>query len=423
MKRPLKVAIDARILPGVSGGVAVAVKSLLQGLGRLPDGDEEYVIITHSDEQYAWVSSFLGPNQRIVRFSRPAHPGVRGVLLSMMRPVAKRVRQEFDRRVWPEVPISDGFHEGLGCDVLHLPTQNFLLCALPTVYNPHDLQHLRYPQFFTPDILAWRETTYPAGCHFARTVVVGSEFIKDDVVRRYGVDSARVQIIPEAAPSEVGAEPSPEDLVRVRTKYRLQEPFSLFPSVTWPHKNHLQLFRALAVLRDSRGVTVPLVCTGSPFPAFWPRIEAGLREFRLSDQVTFTGHVSENDLRALYRLAACLVFPSLYEASSLPIFEAWLDGIPVACSNAAALPQQVRDAALLFDPNDPEDMATAIAAVLTNQDLRAALRARGTARLKDFDFQRTAKAYRAVYRRAGERPPTDEDRELLRWDWMRGVPQ
>ena len=117
------------------------------------------------------------------------------------------------------------------------------------------------------------------------------------------------------------------------------------------------------------------------------------------------------------------MFPSLYEASSLPIFEAWLDGLPVACSNATALPEQVRDAALLFDPTDVGAIADAIVRVTTNADLRRDLRTRGYERLKDFDLLRTAKAYRAVYRRAGGLPLSDEDRWLLEWDWMSGAQQ
>jgi glycosyltransferase involved in cell wall biosynthesis len=419
----MKVAIDARILPGVAGGVAVAVKSLLQGLGQLVDGDEEYVVIVHGEEQQAWVASFLGPNQRAVLFGRPQHRGARGLMLRLLRPIARYVRRELDRRVWPEVPVSDGFHESLGCDVLHLPTQGFILCALPTIYNPHDLQHLRYPQFFSPSVLAWRETIYPAGCHFAQTVVVGSQWVKDDVIRRYRIDPDKVQVIPEAAPSQSWAEPSSADLARARATYGLKPPFIVFPGVTWPHKNHLQLFRALAHLRDQRGLTVRLICTGARYPDHWPRIEAGLREFALSGQVKFLGYVPEPDLRAIYRLASCLVLPSFYEASSLPIFEAWFDGLPVVCSNAAALPQQVHDAALLFDPADVNALADALATVMTDADVRRLLQGRGYERLKDFDLQRTAKAYRGVYRRAAGLPLSEEDRWLLRWDWMRGAPQ
>jgi len=111
------------------------------------------------------------------------------------------------------------------------------------------------------------------------------------------------------------------------------------------------------------------------------------------------------------------------EAISLPIFEAWLDGLPVACSNTTALPEQVRDAGLLFDPTDVGAIAEALVRITADVDLRRDLRERGQERLKDFDLLRTAKAYRAVYRRAGGSPLTDEDRWLLDWDWMSGTRQ
>jgi glycosyltransferase involved in cell wall biosynthesis len=411
----MKVAIDARILPGTAGGVAVAVKSLVQGLGQLADGHDEYVIVVASEEQRAWLAPVIGSNQRLVQWvrSRRSEAPFQQLVLRSVRPIVQYLRQLLDRRVWPEVPISDGFLEGLGCDVLHVPTQNFTLCAVPTIYNPHDLQHLHYPQFFTAPTLAWRETVYPAGCHFAHTVVVGSQWIKADVVKRYRIDPEKVQVVREAPPSQSIAAPSASDLERVKATHQLEQPFILFPGVTWPHKNHLGLLQALAQLRDERGITVRLVCTGSPYAPFWPRIEARLQELRLGGQVRFLGHVPESDLRALYRLATCLVMPSLYEASSLPIFDAWLDGLPVICSNATALPEQVRDAALLFDPVDPPAIADAIATVAGDPEMQAELRARGMARLKDFDLQRTARAYRAVYRRAAGEPLSDEDAWLL----------
>jgi glycosyltransferase involved in cell wall biosynthesis len=111
--------------------------------------------------------------------------------------------------------------------------------------------------------------------------------------------------------------------------------------------------------------------------------------------------------------------PTLYEADSFPIYEAWLDGLPVACSNVTALPEQVMDAALLFDPISVESISSALAKMATDNELRKELSKRGYRRVKDFDWERTAKAYRAVYRRAGNFPLTEEDRSLLAWDWMR----
>jgi glycosyltransferase involved in cell wall biosynthesis len=250
-------------------------------------------------------------------------------------------------------------------------------------------------------------------------VVVGTQWIKDDIVHRYGTDIDKVQVIPWASPTQFYKEPPAGHLAAVTQKYQLETPFAFYPAVTWPHKNHLRLLEALAHLRDNRGLVVRLVCTGSLYPSFHASIEARVGELNLSSQVKFLGFVPEDDLLALYRLAQFLVMPTLYEADSCPIHEAWSEGLPVTSSNATALPDQVHDAGLMFDPKDVLDIANAVERMATDQELREDLRKLGYRRVKDFDWERTAKAYRAVYRRAADRPLTDEDRMLLQWDWLR----
>jgi glycosyltransferase involved in cell wall biosynthesis len=112
------------------------------------------------------------------------------------------------------------------------------------------------------------------------------------------------------------------------------------------------------------------------------------------------------------------VMPSLFESDSSPIYEAWLEGTPIVCSNVTSLPVQVMDAAILFDPYDPESIANAMRRVATDSSLRHDLTAYGYLRVKDYDWNRTAKAYRAVYRRAAGHLLSEEDRWLLEWDWM-----
>jgi glycosyltransferase involved in cell wall biosynthesis len=420
-KGRLKVAIDARARQGLGGGVAQAVMSLVYSLGKLDDGSEEYKVIVGSPEQLEWLKPFAGPNLSLLMKGNAPQVRKDSAARRLLRPVARYLRKRVASEVrrWPEVSVSDGYYESLGCDVMHFMTQSFTLCALPTIYNPHDLQHLHYPQFFNPWTIATRETVYPAGCRLSNTVVVGSKWIKDDVVRHYGVNPDKVQIIPEGPPTHFFAEPSREELSRVMTTYGLEQPFILYPAVTWPHKNHIRLIEALDHLRKTEGKSVRLVCTGSKDRSFWPRIEEAVGELKSFSQVKFLGFVPEEDLRAIYRLSQFLIMPTLFEASSLPIFEAWLEGVPVASADVTALPDQVADAALLFDPNGVESISNAIATLSSNSELRGQLRERGYQRLRDFDCERTAKAYRAVYRRAAGYPLTEEDRWLLSWDWMR----
>ena len=417
------------VTPGVAGGIAQSTQGLVSSLGQL-DGPEEYVLLADRPNQAEWIRQYCGPSQQIVMMPRKAwrngaanhYPDRRGIK-RLLRPALNVVRHAVERlsppSQWPGVSISEGFHEGLGCDVLHFPTQSFVLCAIPTIYNPHDLQHLHYPQFFTPRELARRETSYRAACQLSNTVIAGSEWIKYDVVHQYRVNPDKVQIIPWAPPTVQYPSITPAEIEDARTRLRLSEPYALYPAVTWPHKNHLRLFEALAELRDNRGLVVNLICTGARDQAFWPKIEQRINDLNLVSQVRFLGFLSESDLRVVYRLAQFLILPSLFEADSCPIHEAWSEGIPVASSNLTGLPDQVGDAGLLFDAMDVSAIANAIQRMATDADLRRQFIERGFRRVKDFDWTRTAKAYRAVYRRAAGVRLNEEDRWLLQWDWMR----
>ncbi len=450
----LNVAIDPQTMPGVSGGVAQAAMSLVSGLGQL-DGPETYTIITRSQEQLEWLKGFAGSNQRFV-MKRTLPKSDDSVLQfeDKRRPLPQFVKKTLGpalpclRFAWNRyllsrksdadfsiaqflkdsaklslcsynIPVSDGFYESLGCHVLHIPVQGFVLSALPTIYNPHDLQQEHYPHFFPEEELKWRDMVYPAGCHLSHTVVVGSQWIKDDVVRCYGVNPRKIQVVPEAAPTELYGSPSQEFLSEIVQKYTINRPFAFYPAVTWPHKKHIVLLEALALLRDTHNIVIHLVCTGSRYEQHWPEISACMDRLNLSGQVKFLGFVPEEDLRALYQLSQFLIQPSLFEASSLPIFEAWLEGVPVACSNVSALPDQVQDSALLFDPNSVESVADAMMQLNSSSSLRHELQAKGYKRLKNFDLERTSKLLRAVYRRAAQFPLTEEDHWLLSWDWMK----
>ena len=124
------------------------------------------------------------------------------------------------------------------------------------------------------------------------------------------------------------------------------------------------------------------------------------------------------ELRAIYKLSKFVIVPSLFEAASAPVFEAWYEGVPVACSTVTSLPEQAGDAALLFDPYSVDAIANTVRRMATDERLRRELTHKGRRRLMDFSWERTAKAYRAVYRLAAKRPLTEEDRWLLSSDWM-----
>jgi glycosyltransferase involved in cell wall biosynthesis len=421
----LKVAIDAQIYPH-SGGISSVVIGLISALGKLTDSDDEYLILCpHEDPD--WLNPYLGPNQSTHVRSAPGEQGASETLKRMLGPLRPTVRHVY-RKIFPlrekadvnpdEVPISDGFYESLGCDVLHIPYQDFVMTPIPTIYNPHDLQHLHYPEFFDPAEIARRNNLFSAGCRYANTVVTGSEWVKQDLLNHYAIHASKIQVIPWAPPTQAYREPSSEILNDVKKNYSLPETFGFYPAFTWAHKNHLRLIDAIAKLRDRDGLNVNLVFVGAR-TSFSERIDRQISGHNLGNQIWTLGEVSTEVLRALYSLAQFVVVPSLFEAASGPMFEAWQDGVPVACSNVTSLPEQAADAALIFDPMSVDSIAAAIKKIATEAELRQQLILRGEKRLKDFSWDRTARAYRAVYRRAAGVNLTEEDQHLLNWDWMK----
>jgi glycosyltransferase involved in cell wall biosynthesis len=102
------------------------------------------------------------------------------------------------------------------------------------------------------------------------------------------------------------------------------------------------------------------------------------------------GYIDYEDIPYLYKMAQMLVMPTLFESVSIPIYEAFALGVPVCCSNVVALPEQVGDAALIFDPNDSADMAEKMVQLLRDRPLAAELAIRGKQRVRRFDHKEYA---------------------------------
>jgi glycosyltransferase involved in cell wall biosynthesis len=259
-----------------------------------------------------------------------------------------------------------------GVDVVHYPftvaTPSF---RLPWVTTLHDLQHRDLPQLFSRAARAYRARAYDRTARRADAVVVVSEFVRARAIELLGLDPSRVTVVPHGV-----------DHDRFRPGAEPREPFLLYPARPWPHKNHAGLLEAFAILRGSRP-ELRLVLTGGGHPAAAP------------EGVEVLGTVGDDELASLYRRAACLVFPSLYEGFGLPALEAMASGCPVAASDRGALPEVCADAAVLFDPDHPDAIA---AGVIEALDRAAELSERGIARATGFTWARCAEGHADVYR-------------------------
>ena len=411
--RPLRVCLDARLESGVSGGTEQVVIGMASGLSQLTEGDEEYLFLA-SRGRDAWITPYIGGNCKLLDAPSVQSPKNRAVLDRI--PGCRAAWDQFSPILFGAMsfkgPVSDGTIENAGVDVMHFLLQRGFITSVPTIYHPHDLQHIHLAEFFTPRARMGRDILFRTLCQQAATVSVTATWGKQDLVRQYGLPEAKVQVVPLAPSNEAYPVPAEKDLASVRAKYSLQDPFVFYPAQTFPHKNHLALLDALALLRDRKGLVIPFVSSGR-CNSFYPRIEKHIKELRLGSQVQFLGFVSPLELQCLYRLCRCVVIPTRFEAASFPVWDAFLAGTPVACSNVTSLPQQVGDAALVFDPEDTQAIANAIERLWTDQTLCRELIERGRTNVARFSWNRTARQFRAHYRRIAGRPMSDEDRRLL----------
>lgn len=390
----LRVCIDARLVSGLHGGIEQMVIGLGAGLSRISTATEEYRFLCYDDS-----SQYLAPylsGQCSILSAGPTPPPSSLSRLGSAHPLVRKV---IDRSPLPLnrstiVPRSDGRIEA-AIDVVHFPKQTAFLTEVPFIYQPHDLLHLHYPQYFGRRARNQRDLSYRTFCEAADAVVMMTEWGKQDLIARYRLTPEKVHVVPGAPMLEV-YESSEDEMLDLKERFRLPDAFLLYPAQTWPHKNHLRLIQAIADLRD-RGINVPLVFSGRT-NYFSARLRKEVERLSLGDQVMWVGFVTATEIRSLYELSMGVVFPSKFEGFGFPILEAMWAGKPVACSDVGPIAEVAGEAALYFDADDVSSIADAVRDLYTDPSLRASLISKGNDRVGRYSWERTASMFRDLYR-------------------------
>ena len=264
------------------------------------------------------------------------------------------------------------------------------------VVTVHDLIYARYPDAHAGLREKGMRVLVPAAARRSHRVIVDSLSTRDDLIELLGLAAERIDVVPLGLGAPRRAEPLGETDVRARLRLDGRR-VVLSLSAKRPHKNLLALIGALAQIPVSERPA--LVLAGYP-----TEHEAQLRErahtLGLDDDVRFPGWLSDAEVEGLWAIADAFVFPSLYEGFGLPVLEAMARDVPVACSNASSLPEVAGDAALLFDPHDEAAITDALVRLLADRELADRLRAAGRERVREFTWERTARATIDSYLRA-----------------------
>ena len=363
----VRIGIDARKLHDF--GIGTYIRNLLRQLARL-DQTTEFVLLSRPQDKAALTS--LGENFRIVAESAGNYSFTEQVKI----PLALRREK---------------------VDLFHAP--HYVLPPLVpcrSVVTIHDCIHLMFPQYL-PNRLALRyaRTSIAMAARRATRVMTVSETSKRDIIRFFGTEADKIDVIHNAY-DERFDEPREEEISRVRERYQLHEDFVLYVGNVKPHKNLERLIEAFHLVR-ARGLDhVKLVMIGDDISKY-AALRRAVHQHQLHKYVRFLGYLPEGTLAAMYRLASVFVFPSLYEGFGLPPLEAMASGTPVVTSNVSSLPEVTGDAAVLVDPYDPAAIADGIARVLTDDDLAAQMRVRGLARAHEFSWETSIRRVREIY--------------------------
>jgi glycosyltransferase involved in cell wall biosynthesis len=381
-RRPLRIGLNLLYLVSGAGGLGRYARELMRAL-RVVEPDIELT---------GFVSAELPPDV----LAAPWAEGIEWVEL----PVTVTHGPPWNfvntlRSQWATMPWLAARRR---LDVVHglANTAPLVSPRVATVVTVLDLIWMRHPQTMGRRARIGMKVVTPLSARRADRVIAISDTVKQDLVNTLALPARKIDAIPLGIRLDELVAPTPVPDLRATLGIPEDREVVLCVAQKRPHKNLTGLIRALAQLPEPRPV---LVLPGAP-THYEEQIRALAAHEGVVDDLRLPEWLSDADLEAAYGLAAAFVLPSFEEGFGLPILEAMRRDVPVACSRASSLGEVAGDAAELFDPHDPTDIARALRRLLADPARRQELVMKGQVRCANFTWERTATATVDVYRRA-----------------------
>ncbi|KKS02797.1 hypothetical protein A2W70_01230 [Candidatus Curtissbacteria bacterium RIFCSPLOWO2_02_41_11] len=392
----VRIGIDARFVGPAGTGLGKYTEKLIQNLVKI-DSQNQYFIFLRKEN---WDYLKLGKNFKKILADVSWYSLIEQVTL-------------------PKIFRSQNL------DLLHVPHFN-----VPIFYNPpgfnllglhersefkgefivtiHDLIHHQFAEtsttarnllIFKAKRLAYRQVIAHAIKKSAK-IIVPSKNIKEEVISTFRIDPSKVVVTYEAAEEEYFDNQKLETRnPKLLNEYHIKTPFMIYVGNAYPHKNLEKLLEAFKILTinhkpETRNLKLTLVCSRD---VFWQRLAKQVQDQKLNGRVIMTSYIPARELSVLFRQAKAYVFPSLSEGFGIPGLNAMAAKIPVVCSDILTLKEIYGDAALYFDPNDPEDIASKINQVVSDSKIRSRLIDSGLQQVRKYSWQRMAKETLRVY--------------------------
>src|SRR4051812_19279794 len=263
-----------------------------------------------------------------------------------------------------------------------------LRTKVPTCLVIHDLAFEHYPEHFVlSHRLYWRHYS-PLFARKATRIATVSTFSKEDISKRYRVPSSNIDVVYNGAHKEY----HPLDFSEreaVKAKYAEGCEYFVFAGALHPRKNVVNLLKAFVAFKKRQRSNMKLVIVGR-YAWKYEEVELMRDTMPFKEDVKWVGYMNVDELSQVMGGAYALVYASLFEGFGIPILEALQCNVPAIVSKTSSMPEVAGDAALLVDPNDPEDIADKMHLLYKDEKLRAKLIANGQEQIKKFSWNKSA---------------------------------
>jgi len=365
------------------GGVYQYSKSMADALSL----NNEFNLILFTEEEND--VRFDNYDCEIRKYSKPSY-GISHKLISYLSLLSKYIRNKY---------LSDEEYKIFkDIDLFICPTPSFYplyFLNTPFLFTLHDTQERYFPGYFSFREKLRRRLVNKGLSKTSAGIICESNSVKEDVKAFFDIKEEKIHVI-QAPPPQKFLDYEFDDTCfeKVRNKYQLKQRYIFYPAHTWYHKNHIRLLEAFNLLKN-KFPKLKLVLSGAKKNNF-KKIKEKINEFNLNSRVIYLGYVDYEDLPYIYKMSEMLVMPTLFESISIPIYEAFSLKVPVCCSNVTGLPEQVGNAALIFDPYDIKDIAEKISELLMNEELATEIGKKGYSRITDMTHQEYARNLKSI---------------------------
>lgn len=370
----MRIGIDARFYGPIGTGIGRTLVELLPRLERL-DQENEYVIFLKKENFDLY---------------HPQNPNFKKVLtdiswysLSEQIKLPKKLARE-------------------KLDLLHVPHLNvpifypgkLIVTIHDLIISDHKTQKATTKNFLTYNLKHFGyQFVLNQAVKKAQLILVPSQSVKTQVLGRFDIPD-KVRVVYEASDPNFNNDFAIDPMVdhQIRNELKVGQHFILYVGNAFPHKNLETLLKAMT--KVDQDIKLVLV---TPWSKFATVLKGEIKGLGLQDRVVLPGYLSDQDLKYLYRLASVYVFPSLAEGFGLPGLEAMASGLPVICSDIPVFKEIYGEAAIYFNPQSPEDLASRIELVVKEEGIGREYVKKGLEQAAKYNWDRFAQETHQVY--------------------------